>query len=204
MENIPSNWFMEFVTPDTIQQFAVKDVLYHGKSEFQKVEMIETSAFGKCLILDGKIQSCEVDEFIYHEALVQPVMTLHPNPQTVFIAGGGEGATLREVLSHKTVKKVVMVDIDREVIELCKMLGHGQIDQSAAQAAAWHLTDDLSWQQLANKEGARHLNGTVEPYFTADVLQRAVRIAAVAMERGRENPLPSPGEQPSPGETVQN
>ena len=82
--------------------------------------MIETCAFGKCLILDGKIQSCESDEFIYHEALVQPVMILHPNPRTVFIAGGGEGATLREVLSHKTVQKVVMVDIDREVIELCK------------------------------------------------------------------------------------
>ncbi len=120
MQNVPSNWFMEFVTPDTIQQFAIKDVLYYGKSQFQKVEMIETVAFGKCLILDGKIQSCEGDEFIYHEALVQPAMILHPNPQTVFIAGGGEGATLREVLAHKTVKKVVMVDIDREVIELCK------------------------------------------------------------------------------------
>jgi spermidine synthase len=120
MENVPSNWFMEFVTPDNIQQFAIKDVLYYGHSEFQKVEMIETLAFGKCLILDGKIQSCEGDEFIYHEALVQPAMILHPNPETVFIAGGGEGATLREVLSHNTVKKVVMVDIDKEVIELCK------------------------------------------------------------------------------------
>lgn len=120
MQNVPSNWFMEFVTPDTIQQFAVKDILYYGKSQYQKVEMIETVAFGKCLILDGKIQSCEGDEFIYHEALVQPAMTLHPNPETVFIAGGGEGATLREVLSHNTVKKVVMVDIDSEVIDLCK------------------------------------------------------------------------------------
>ncbi|MDY6912245.1 MAG: polyamine aminopropyltransferase [Chloroflexota bacterium] len=120
MENVPSNWFMEFVTPDTIQQFAVKGVLYYGQSEFQKVEMIETMAYGKCLILDGKIQSCESDEFIYHEALVQPPMILHPNPETVFIAGGGEGATLREVLSHNTVKEVVMVDIDKEVIQLCK------------------------------------------------------------------------------------
>jgi spermidine synthase len=120
MKNVPSTWFMEFVTPDTIQQFAVKDVLYYGESQYQKVEMIETVAFGKCLILDGKIQSCEGDEFIYHEALVQPAMTLHPNPETVFIAGGGEGATLREVLSHNTVKKAVMVDIDSEVIDLCK------------------------------------------------------------------------------------
>ncbi len=120
MNNVPSNWYMEFVTPDTIQQFAVKDVIYYGQSDFQKVEMIETAAFGKCLILDGKIQSCEADEFIYHEALVQPAMTLHPNPRNVFIAGGGEGATLREVLSHNTVEKAVMVDIDGKVIELCR------------------------------------------------------------------------------------
>jgi len=113
---------MEFVTPDTIQQFAVKDVLYFGQSKFQKVEVIETVSFGKCLILDGKIQSCETDEFIYHEALVHPPMILHPNPETVFIAGGGEGATLREVLAHKTVRKVVMVDIDVEVIDICKRL----------------------------------------------------------------------------------
>ncbi len=128
MKDVPSNWFMELVTPDTIQQFAIKDVLYYGKSQFQKIEMIETVSFGRCLVLDGKIQSCEGDEFIYHEALVQPAMILHPNPQTVFIAGGGEGATLREVISHKTVKKVVMVDIDKEVIELCRkyLPGHHQ------------------------------------------------------------------------------
>jgi spermidine synthase len=71
-------------------------------------------------VLDGKIQSSEADEFIYHEALVQPAMLTHPHPETVFIAGGGEGATLREVLSHKTVKRVVMVDIDEEVVALCQ------------------------------------------------------------------------------------
>ncbi|MCL0039043.1 fused MFS/spermidine synthase, partial [Dehalococcoidia bacterium] len=122
MARVPSTWFMEFVTPDTIQQFAVKDVLYFGRSKYQTVEVIETVSFGKCLILDGQIQSCEKDEFIYHEALVHPAMILHPNPETVFIAGGGEGATLREVLAHKTVKKVVMVDIDAEVIDICKRL----------------------------------------------------------------------------------
>ncbi|MBA7716194.1 Polyamine aminopropyltransferase [subsurface metagenome] len=71
-------------------------------------------------MLDGKIQSSEVDEFIYHEALVQPAMITHPCPETVFIAGGGEGATIREVLSHNTVKRAVMVDIDEEVVAICQ------------------------------------------------------------------------------------
>lgn len=120
MLNAPSNWFMEFVTPDNIQQFSVKNILYCGDSKYQRVELLESTSYGKCLILDGKVQSCEADEFIYHEALIQPVMTIHPKPETVFIAGGGEGATLREILAHKTVKKVVMADIDEEVIDICK------------------------------------------------------------------------------------
>jgi spermidine synthase len=111
---------MEFVTPDAIQQFAVKGILYSGQSEYQKVEVLETVSFGRCLVLDGKIQSCESDEFIYHESLIHPTMILHPNPETVFIAGGGEGATIREVLAHKTVKRVVMVDIDKEAVDICK------------------------------------------------------------------------------------
>lgn len=65
------------------------------------------------LLLDGKSQSAEADEFVYHELLVHLALLLHPNPRTIFIAGGGEGATAREALRHKSVEKVVMVDIDK-------------------------------------------------------------------------------------------
>ena len=40
------------------------------------------------LLLDGKAQSAEADEFVYHELLVHPAMLLHPNPKSVFVAGG--------------------------------------------------------------------------------------------------------------------
>jgi len=120
VKEMPTNWFWEFVTPHLIQQFSISDILYSGKSEFQSIQVIDTPGFGKCLILDGKIQCSEADEFIYHESLVHPPMITHPKPETVFIAGGGEGATLREVLGHSTVKRVVMVDIDKEVPDICK------------------------------------------------------------------------------------
>lgn len=80
----------------------------------------DSHSFGRCLILDGEMQSAEMDEFIYHEALIHPALMLHPNPQKVVILGGGEGATLREILKHKSVKNVKMVDIDGEVVEFCK------------------------------------------------------------------------------------
>lgn len=120
MKRAPSYWFSEPFTPDLIQQLAIKRIVFSAETKYQRVEIIDAFGFGRCLILDGKIQSSEIDEFIYHEALVHPPMLLHPHPKTVFIAGGGEGATLREVLSHKTVKKVVMVDIDEEIVRICR------------------------------------------------------------------------------------
>lgn len=80
----------------------------------------ETECFGRCLILDNEFQSAERDEFIYHESLVQPAMVLHPDPKKVAIIGGGEGAAIREVLSHKTVDMAVMVDLDEKVVECAK------------------------------------------------------------------------------------
>jgi spermidine synthase len=72
------------------------------------------------LILDGRLQSAEKDEFIYHEALVQPALIAHPDPRRVLVLGGGEGATLREVLRHPGVGRAVMVDLDEELVDLCK------------------------------------------------------------------------------------
>jgi len=120
MDTDPDKWFYDRVSRTLIQLHSLEEVLYTGQSKFQSIEIIRSGSFGKCLVLDGKIQSSEVDEFIYHEALVQPAMITHPCPETVFIAGGGEGATLREVLSHNTVKRAVMVDIDDEVIAICQ------------------------------------------------------------------------------------
>lgn len=95
------------------------DTIFKGESDFQTVEIVRTEPFGVCLLLDGKMQSTEADEWIYHECLVHPAMLLHPNPKKVFICGGGEGATAREVLRHKSVEQVIMVDIDEIVCRHC-------------------------------------------------------------------------------------
>jgi spermidine synthase len=120
MDSDPDKWFCDKISRNLIQLHSIEEVLYSGRTKFQRVEIIRTGSFGKCLVLDSKIQSSEIDEFIYHEALVQPPMLTHPRPEKVFIAGGGEGATLREVLFHKTVRRAVMIDIDAEVIAICR------------------------------------------------------------------------------------
>jgi spermidine synthase len=67
------------------------------------------------------MQSTEADDFIYHESLVHPAMLATPSPPAlILVIGGGEGATLREVLRHRSVRRAVMVDIDKQVVELCR------------------------------------------------------------------------------------
>ncbi|RLF06232.1 MAG: spermidine synthase [Thermoprotei archaeon] len=113
-------WIVEQQTDTTAVIHTVKKYLYSGRSKYQDIDVIETEDYGTCLILDGKVQSSTVDEFIYHEALVHPIMITHSSPETILVIGGGEGATIREVLKHNVVKKVVMVDLDEEVVQVSK------------------------------------------------------------------------------------
>ena len=87
---------------------------------------------------------------------------------------------------------------DPAVTEVIKLMVKGKIDQHSAQAAAWHLQNGLSWEQLATKVGTKHLNGAVEPYFTAVHLRRALAAANEAEKRAAaaesQKPTDSPGE----------
>jgi spermidine synthase len=110
----------EYVNRDVAIRTPLLKIDFTGKSEFQDVKVIETAGFGKTLMLDGKTQSAKLDEFIYHESLVHPALLTHPNPKTVYVGGGGEMATVREILRHKSVEKVVMCDIDKMVCDLSR------------------------------------------------------------------------------------
>ena len=113
-------WFSEYLTPYDVYQHGIRAVLAHKKTAFQEMYIIDTGTYGKALVLDGQWQSSSGDEFLYHEPLVHPACVNHGAPNRVLLLGAGEGATLREVLKWQTVEKVVMVDIDAEVVEACR------------------------------------------------------------------------------------
>ncbi|HEY8313928.1 MAG TPA: fused MFS/spermidine synthase [Candidatus Baltobacteraceae bacterium] len=113
-------WYVEEFFPTEQHHHAIEQVYYTGRSAFQSIGVIETPVFGKMLILDGDTQSSQNDEKIYHESLVHPALAGAADRSDVLILGGGEGATLREALRHPDVKRVTMVDIDGQVVELSK------------------------------------------------------------------------------------
>lgn len=113
-------WYTEWISDSVVESFKVIRPVYRGRTKYQRLEILETNPYGTCLLLDGKMQSALLDEHIYHETLVHPAMCLSGEPRRVVIIGGGEGATLREVLRWKTVEEVFLIDLDREVVELCQ------------------------------------------------------------------------------------
>lgn len=114
------DWFVDAESEYRQIRHRVRRHVLAAKTGIQTVELIDTYHHGLMVVLDDKIQSAEADEFIYHEALVHPSMITHPRPENVLILGGGEGATLREVLRHPSVIRVVMVDIDKEFVWFCQ------------------------------------------------------------------------------------
>jgi len=117
---LKGDWYIEQLTRDEIHGHLVKRRVARVKTPFQTAEIIDTKDYGRALFLDGLVQSTAEDEFIYHESLIHPALLLHPRPQQVFIAGGGEGANIREILKHPSIREVVMVEIDGRVVDLAK------------------------------------------------------------------------------------
>lgn len=117
-----SNQFYKEITPAGFGiAIKIKEVLFSGNSPFQKVEIIDTdSTLGKILTLDDLMMTTEGDEYFYHEMITHIPMMNHKEPKSVLVIGGGDGGTVREVLKHDTVEKVVLCEIDGMVIDACK------------------------------------------------------------------------------------
>lgn len=114
------DWYIEDLTGRWRQGLPIKTKLAEIQSPFQKIEMFDTELWGKMLVIDGKIQACDFDEFVYHEMIAHVAMLSHPEPKRVMVLGGGDGGTLREALRHSSVTEATLVEIDREVIRVCQ------------------------------------------------------------------------------------
>ena len=113
-------YFVEMYTENLLRKIKIDELYFEGRTKYQKVHCFSNEFLGKTLFLDEKIQSAQIDEYVYHEALVHPSLLVHPSPKNVLVIGGGEGATIREVLRHPSIQNVTMVDIDEELVGICE------------------------------------------------------------------------------------
>jgi spermidine synthase len=109
----------EWVTNDFGHQYKGRS-LYKGKTPFQTMEIFENGTFGTLLFLDGKIQISDGDENRYHQYLVSAPLLAHPNPTSMLIIGGGDCFAIEEAVKFKSLKRILMVEIDKGVVDFCK------------------------------------------------------------------------------------
>lgn len=123
------------------------------RSQFQDISVVESKSYGKILVLDGVIQLTEKDADSYNEMMTHPAMFSHTKPKRVLVIGGGDGYVLSEVLKHPEVEHVDHVDLDGDVIQICKdQFGWGK---------AW----DDPRVNLHIADGAAFVKNTTEGFY---------------------------------------
>lgn len=109
-------WFTEKQTTELAISCLVKNTVFREKTKYQDLAVVDTYQYGRLLALDGIIMTTEADEFLYHEMITHVAMNTHPHPEQVLVIGGGDGGSVREILKHPTVKRVVLAEIDEGVV----------------------------------------------------------------------------------------
>ncbi|CUS80233.1 spermidine synthase [Candidatus Kryptobacter tengchongensis] len=114
-------WFTEYGPTNTSISLRVKYKLFEKETPYQKIEIFDSYDYGRVMALDGFIMLTEKDEFIYHEMISHVPLFTHPEPKYILVIGGGDGGAVREILKHKSVEKVELVEIDEEVVNASKI-----------------------------------------------------------------------------------
>lgn len=143
-------WFSENHTKNVKLSMRVLSHLYHGKSEFQDIDVFNTAEFGNVLVLDGVVMLTQKDEFIYHEMITHVALASNPNIENILVIGAGDGGTVNQLIKYKTIKSIDVVEIDSEVVRVSKQ--YFDIAKSFDDPRVnLHIEDGLKY--------VRHVNG---------------------------------------------
>ncbi len=142
----PSEWFTEIV-PGSQSAFSlkIKQKLHEEQSDFQHLEIYETETFGNLMVIDGCTMVSTRDNFFYHEMISHPALYTHPDPKRVWIIGGGDCGTLREVLKHSSIEQAVQIDIDERVTRLAEIYFPELCESNNDPRAELKFIDGIKW-----------------------------------------------------------
>ncbi len=144
-KNVLKGWFTEFHTPHVGISLRIKEHLYDGKTQYQKIDVIDTPEYGKVLLLDDLIMITDRDEHVYHEMMVHVPMLTHKKPRKVLVIGGGDGGAVREVCKHPYIEQIDQAEIDGEVIEISKRFFPAVASEYDNPKVHLHITDGFKF-----------------------------------------------------------
>lgn len=107
--------------PAQLTAIRIEKLLIEHQSAYQHLAIYETTYHGKMLVIDGFIQITTADYFCYHEMITHvPMAVLPAEPRTALVIGGGDGAVVNELGKYSMLEKIVWIDIDAAVVDLCR------------------------------------------------------------------------------------
>jgi len=160
---------------DQLHDFYQISLLYRGIlhdeiTEYQHIQVVQTDYFGRVLLLDGVIQLTEFDNAAYHEMIAHVPMLAHDNPAEILIVGGGDGGTLQQVLRHPGVEHVVVVELDKRVVEICSRFFPGFGNPFADPRVELVTEDAFPYLKRNKRKFDVILADTTDPISEADKL----------------------------------
>jgi len=147
---LDDNWIIE-ICKEGGSAFALKgrDKVFDEQTPYQRIEVFDTTTYGKLMLIDGFTMVSSRDNFLYHEMMSHPVLFTHAAPRRVAIIGGGDCGTLREVLKHPEVERAVQIDIDEGVTRAAEVHFPELCASNDDPRAELLFRDGIQWMQDA-------------------------------------------------------
>lgn len=116
---MPTRYLAERLNPGFGFFYTINHSIHKRQTDYQLLEVVHTEEMGKVMLLDNITQVAERRDWLYHETMVHPALTAHPDPRSVAIIGAGDGGIAREVLKHHP-QQVVQAELDGQVVDVCR------------------------------------------------------------------------------------
>ena len=117
MENHAEIWFSDVQTDNVKLNIRLDKQLFSAISEYQRIDVFQSPAFGRFVALDGDVIFSEADEFIYNEMVTHVPMAVHPHVKKVLIIDGG---VAREYTAYPEIEEIDVVEPDEQFVEVCR------------------------------------------------------------------------------------
>ena len=111
---------VEQLSPDFGFYLRTTELLAERRSPMQHIEVVRTPLFGRAMRIDGCFMTSERDEFFYHEPMVHLPAITQGDPRQALVVGGGDGGTAHNLLRYPNMERVVLAELDREVIDMAR------------------------------------------------------------------------------------